>query len=78
MQIIVHAKRVCKDIEIKNLVECHDLYVQSNRLLLANVFENFRSICLKIYERGPAKFPASGLACQAPLKKTKVKIGHFI
>ena len=35
-----HAKRVCKHFEIKNL-EYHDLYVQSNTLLLAGVFENF-------------------------------------
>ena len=51
-----HAKRVCKDFEIKNLGEFHDLYVQSNTLLLADVIENFRSICLKIYELDPAKF----------------------
>ena len=34
-------KIVCKDFEIKNLGEYHDLYVQSNTLLLADVFENF-------------------------------------
>ena len=33
-----HAKRVCKDFEIKNLGEYHNLYVQSNTLLLADVF----------------------------------------
>ena len=38
----VHAERVCKDFKIKNLGEDHDLYVQSNTLLLADVFENFR------------------------------------
>ena len=51
-----HAKRVCKGFEIKHLGEFHDLYVQSNTLLLADVIENFRSICLKIYELDPAKF----------------------
>ena len=51
----VHTKRVCKDFEIKNLGEYHDLYVQSNTLLLADVFENFRNMCLKIYELDPAK-----------------------
>ena len=35
----VHTKRVCKDFEIKNLGEYHYLYVQSNPLLLANVYE---------------------------------------
>ena len=70
-----HAKRVCKDFEIKNLGEYHDLYVQSDTLLLADVFENFRNMCLEIYELDPAKFlPAPGLAWQAALKKTKVKL----
>ena len=35
-----HAKRVCKDFEIKNVGEYHNLYVQSDALLLAYVFEN--------------------------------------
>ena len=43
----VHA-RVCKDFEIKNLGECHDSYVQSDALLLENVFEIFRNMCLEI------------------------------
>ena len=51
-----HAKRVCKDLEIKNLGEYHDLYVQSYTLLLVDVFENFRNMYLKIYELDPAKF----------------------
>ena len=51
-----HAKRVYKDYEIKNLGEYHDLYLQSDTLLLADVFENFRNMCLEIYEIDPAKF----------------------
>ena len=51
-----HAKKFCKDFEIKNIGEYHDLYVKSNTLLLTNIFENFRNMCLKIYERNPAKF----------------------
>ena len=39
----VHPKRVCKDFEIKNLGEYHNLYVQSDTLLLADVFENFQN-----------------------------------
>ena len=51
------------------------MYVQSDTLLLADVFENFRNTCLKIYELDPAKFlSAPGLAWQAALKKTKVKL----
>ena len=58
-----HAKRVCKDFEIKNLGEYSDLYIQSNRLLLVDVFVNFRNMCLEIYELDPAKFlSAPGLA----------------
>ena len=69
-----HEKRVCKDFEIKNLGEYHDLYVQSNSLLLADVFEDFRNICLKIYELDPAKFlSVPGLAWQAAFKTIKIK-----
>ena len=51
--------------EIKNLGEYHDLYVQSDTLLLSNIFENFGNICLKIYEIDPLCFvSAPGLAWQ--------------
>ena len=50
------SKRVCKDLERKNLGEYYDLHVKSDTLLLADVFENFRNMCLKIYEHDPAKF----------------------
>ena len=59
----------------KNLREYYDLYIWSNTLLLADVFENFTNICLKLYELDPAKFIlALGLSWQAGLKKTKVKL----
>ena len=70
-----HAKRVCKDFEIKNEEEYRDLYVQSNTLLLPDVFENFTNMCLKIYKVGPAKLiSAPGLAWQGALKKAEVKL----
>ena len=50
-----HAKRVCKDFEMKN-VEYHDLYVESNSLLLADISENCKNMCLKIYDPDPANF----------------------
>ena len=51
------------------------MYVQSDTLLLADVLENFRNMCLNIYELDPEKyFPNTGLAWQIVLKKTKVKI----
>ena len=64
-----HRKRVCKGFEIKNLGEYHDLYVQSDTLLLADVFENFRNMCLEMYELDPTRFlTATGLALQAALR----------
>ena len=36
----MHAKRVCKDFEIKKLAECHDLHLKSDTLLLIDAFEN--------------------------------------
>ena len=60
---ITHKKRVWKDFEIKNLGQYHDLYVQSDILLLANIFENFRDMHLKIYKLTLALFlSAPGLA----------------
>ena len=47
---------VFKTSKLKNLGEYHDLYVQSDTLLLADVFENFRNTCLKVYELDPAHF----------------------
>ena len=70
-----HAKKVSKKFSNKNLGDYHDLYVQSDTLLLADVFENFRNKCIEIYEFDPAHFlSAPGLAWQACLKKTKVKL----
>ena len=74
----VHTKRVSKGCEIKNVGEYHDLYVQSDTLLLADVFENFQNISLEIYELDCAKFlSAPGLAWQAALKKDQSKIRPF-
>ena len=51
------------------------MYVQVDTLLLAGVFENFRNMCLEIYEPDPAKFLSPPeLAWQAALKKIKVKL----
>ena len=76
-------KEFFKDFEIKNLEEYHDLCVQSNALLLADVSENFRNMCLKMSsvleypanKLDPAKFlSAPELAWQAALKETKIKL----
>ena len=70
-----HAQKVWDVFKIKNLGEYHDLYVQSDTLLLADIFENFRNMCLNIYELDPVYFvSAPGLAWQACLKMTGVKL----
>ena len=70
-----HGNNVVKRFKLKNFGEYHNLYVKSDTLLLADVFENFRNMCLKVYELDPAHFLSlPGLAWQACLKKTKIKL----
>ena len=70
-----HAKRVFKKLNNKNLDGYHDLHVQSDTLLFANVFENFRNKYIEIYELDLAHFlSAPGLAWQAYLEKIEVKL----
>ena len=64
-----HALKVFNKFNIKNLGEYHDLYVQSDTTLLANVFESSRNLCLNTYELHPPYFLSlPGLAWQACLK----------
>ena len=51
-----HAQKVFEGFKLRNLGDYHDLYVQSDTLLLADVFENFRNKCIEIYELDPAPF----------------------
>ena len=70
-----HANNVFQKFNINNLGEYHDVYVRSDTLLLADIFENFRQSCLKNYELDPAHFVSlPGLAWQACLKKTNVEL----
>ena len=55
MQIMCTQKEFVKILK-KKIGEFHGLYVQSDTLLLADVFENFRKMCLRIYKLDPAKF----------------------
>ena len=65
-----HAQKVWEVFEINNLGEYHDLYVQCDTLLLADVFEKFRDTCIEIYGLDPSHFlSAPRLAWQACLKK---------
>ena len=70
-----HAKRVFKKLNTKHLGDYHDLYVQSDTLLFADEFANFRNNCIEIYELDLVHFlSAPGLAWQAGLKKTEVEL----
>ena len=69
------ADKVWNSFEIKNLGEYHDIYVQSDTILLADVFEKFQETCLEIYRLDPVHFLlAPRLAWQTYLKKTRVKL----
>ena len=71
----MHAQKVWEVFEIRDLGEYHNLFVRTDTLLLADVSENFRNMCLEIYGLDPVYFvSAPGLAWQACLKKTEVKL----
>ena len=71
----IHANNVFETFKLNNLGDYLDLFVQSDTLLLADVFENFRKACIKTYELDPAHFILLlGLARQACLKKTGVEL----
>ena len=75
MKIISMLKKYSKNLNKENLSGYHDLCLKSNVLLLADVLENFRKMCLETCELDPAKFiSAPGLARQAALEKIQVKL----
>ena len=70
-----HAKSVHGLFEMKNMGEYHNLYLGSDVLLLADVFENFRKTCLEHYGLDPCHyFTSPGLAWDAMLKMTKTRL----
>ena len=70
-----HAKKVWDVFEMKTLKDYHNLYNETDVLLSADVFENFRNVCLKNHELDPAHyFTAPGLAWDACLKMTGVNL----
>ena len=70
-----HGNNVFKSFKLENLGDYHDLYVKRDTLLLVDLFENFRNMCIKVYELDPAHFVSlPGLAWQACLKKTNIKL----
>lgn len=73
-----HALKVWEIFNLKNLGEYHDLYVLSDTLLLADIFQNFRKLSLNFYKLDPCHFYTSpGLAWQASLRMTGVKLELF-
>ena len=69
-----HAQRVWSAFSIRDLGEYHDLYLKTDVILLANMFEAFRDACLEHYKLDPVHFYTSpGLAWKACLK-TEVKL----
>ena len=70
-----HAKQVWETFGCRNLGNYHDLYVATDTLLLADVFENFRKVCQEKYGLDPAHYySAPGLSWDALLKKTAVEL----
>ena len=70
-----HAQKVFEEFKTKNLGEYHNLYVQSDTLLLVDLFENFRNKYIQIYELNPDHFlSAPGLAQKTWLKKARVNL----
>ena len=70
-----HAQKVWKEFGIRNLGDYHDLYLRTDVVLLANVYEAFRDTCLRHYSLDQAHFYTSpGLAWKACLKRTGIKL----
>jgi len=70
-----HAQKVWETFGCRTLGDYHDLYVTTDVLLLADVFENFRKVCQGKYGLDPAHYySAPGLSWDALLKKTGVKL----
>jgi hypothetical protein len=70
-----HAKKVWDVFNCQTMRDYHDLYNQSDVLLLADVFENFRDVCLRNYKLDPAwYFTSPGLSWDALLKTTKAEL----
>ena len=70
-----HTQKVWEEFGVRNLGDYDDLYLQTDLILLANVFEAFRDTCLEHFKLDPAHFYTSpGLAWKACLKCTGIKL----
>ena len=52
----IHSQKIFEELQLKNLGDYHNLHVQRDTLLLADIFENFRNKCIEIHELDPAHF----------------------
>ena len=70
-----HAQNVWNTFKLQSMGEYHDLYLKSDVLLLADVFENFRKTCIQHYKLDPCHyFTSPGLSWDAMLKMTDIKL----
>ena len=70
-----HARKVWETFSIKTMSEYHDLYLKSDVLLLADVFDSFRKTCLQYYKLDPCHyFTSPGLTWDAMLKMTNIEL----
>ena len=70
-----HAQNVWNTFNLKTMGDYHDLYLKSDILLSADVFENFRKTCLQYYKLDPCHyFTSPGLSWDAMLKMTDIKL----
>ncbi len=70
MQTTLTLKNIWEAFNMKTMGDYHDLYLKTDVLLLADIFENFRALCLKHYSLDPTHyFSAPGLAWDAALKQ---------
>ena len=70
-----HAQKVWKECNMKTFMDYHNLYNDVDGLLFADVFENFREMCLKHYKLEPTHyFTAPGLAWDAALKISDISL----
>ena len=70
-----HAQNVWNTFKLQSMGEYHDLYLKSDTLLLADVFENFRKTCIQYYKLDPCHyFSSPGLSWDAMLKMTDIKL----
>ena len=73
-----HFKHVWKVFKCKKFKDYHELYLKVDSLLLADIFENFRNMCVNTYQLDPVHyFTAPGLSFDSLLKYTKIKLDYI-